>query len=64
MRWRVYTKRLLERTGVSVRWFWCAQLPHGTLESRLGFLSRAECEADAVKRGCRPYDQLCERVAM
>jgi hypothetical protein len=61
MAWRVYTKRLVSANSTALRWFWCAQLPHGSVESLVGFSSRAQCEADALKHGCRPEDQQHER---
>jgi hypothetical protein len=61
MGWRVYTKRLISANGVSMRWFWSVELPHGTLESASGFSSRNECEADALRHGCRPEEKENER---
>jgi hypothetical protein len=57
MTWRVYTKRLVSTNGIFTRWYWCAELPHGSLESPEGFSSRAQCEANAIRSGCRAADQ-------
>ena len=61
MRWRVYTKVLISEATVCVPWYWCKETPEGNEESAEGFLSRSECEADAVKHGCRLEDQAEER---
>jgi hypothetical protein len=58
MSWRVYTRPTTSANGIAIRWYWCSKLPHGTYESREGFLTRPQCEADAIKHGCRRQDQV------
>jgi hypothetical protein len=57
MSWHVYTKRLISKRGVCLLWFWRRELPHGRIESPVGFSTRAACEADAIKHGCRAEEQ-------
>jgi hypothetical protein len=61
MRWRVYTRLVKTTDSVAMRWYWCRVLPEGREESGAGFTSRLQCEADAVKHGCRVEDQADER---
>ena len=61
MGWRAYTKLVETTEGVCMRWYWCRQLPHGSLESPVGFPSRSSCEADAISQGCKPEDREPER---
>ena len=62
MGWRVYTKRVVDGNCIAMRWYWCTHLPHGKFESPVGFTTRPQCEADAIKHGCRPHDQEKEQV--
>jgi hypothetical protein len=61
MQWRVYTKLVRAADRVAMRWYWCRELPEAKEESAEGFVSRLQCEADAVKHGCRVEDQADER---
>ena len=60
MRWRVYTKLVSDSDRVFTRWYWRKETPEGAEESAEGFLTRVQCEADAVKYGCRLEDQAPE----
>jgi hypothetical protein len=60
--WRVYTKLVASGTAVHMRWYWTRRLPHGTYESMVGFATRLECEADAVRHGCRPEHERRDEV--
>jgi hypothetical protein len=60
MVWRTLTKLDYTDAGVSLRWYWRKEHP-AREESVQGFLLRSDCEADAVRHGCRPEDQAEER---
>jgi hypothetical protein len=49
MRSQIYTKAVEIAGGVIVRWFW--RSPQGWRESPTGFISHAECLADAARNG-------------
>ena len=51
MYWEIYTKKIADDGGVQIRWFWRKPVLEGREESAFGFMSRAECEADARKHG-------------
>ncbi len=53
MQWKIYTKLVPIDHGVALRWFWRKPVIDGRTESRQGFLSRSECEDDAVQNGYR-----------
>ena len=51
MKWKIYTKQIATEDGVMLRWFWRKPALEGRQESPVGFTSRPECEADAVRHG-------------
>ena len=61
MVWRTFTKLVHSERGVSALWFWRNETRDAVQESSRGFLSRAECEADALRSGCKPEEHSQER---
>ena len=51
MNWKIYTKAVPVEGGVAIRWFWRKPVSEGRGESPHGFITRAECEEDAVGHG-------------
>jgi hypothetical protein len=53
-RWEVFTQFVGGEGSAELRWFWrCYGAEGSKLESSAGFHSRAECQADAAKHGCK-----------
>ena len=61
MGWRVYTKVVEVASGVSIRWYWSRDVAGSAEESTHGFVSRSDCEADAIAKGCKPEELESER---
>jgi hypothetical protein len=51
LNWKIYTRAVSVEGGVRFRWFWRKPVTEGRTESPQGFVTRAECEEDAVRHG-------------
>jgi hypothetical protein len=58
LNWKIYTKAVPVDGGVVIRWFWRKPVTEGRTESPHGFLTRAECEEDAMANGYPPPGPL------
>jgi hypothetical protein len=61
LNWKIFTRPVPVEGGVLIRWFWRKPVGEGRAESARGFITRGECEEDAMLHGYSRADLKAER---